>query len=157
MLQSTVLSTMGIGNAGEIYKAQDSFLNLADILVTDAITKVGTFVQKGTNDGEAVMASGQAITTAILGVVVKDRLRDSAIETDLCVKGNNYKVLNEGNIFIAATGTIAQGAYVFLKNSDGSLAFNASKTLADHTYTGFRVDIGNASGAGIIGITTANA
>jgi hypothetical protein len=157
MLQSTVKKTMGIGNAGEIYKAENSFLNLADILVTDLITKVGTFVQKGTNDGEAIMASGRPISTSILGVVVKDGLRESSTETDLCKQGDNYKVLNEGNIFISATGTITQGSHVFLKNSDGSLAFNASKTLADHTYTGFRVDIGNASGAGIIGITTANA
>lgn len=157
MLQSTVLKTMGIGNAGEIYKAQDSFLNIADILVTDLITKVGSFVQKGTKDGEAIMASGRPITAPILGVVIKERLRESSTETTLCKQGDNYKVLNEGNIYIEATGTITQGQYVFLKTSDGSLAFGSSNVLADHTYTGFRVDIGNASGAGIIGITTARA
>lgn len=156
MLQSTVKRTQALGSAGEIYKAEHSYLNTVMRLVTDDITRVGCFVQAGTAENEIIMASGQAITGDIIGVVVKGELRNSLTDTDLVLKGTNQAVLNEGNIFIKANGIIAQNSYVFLKTADGSLAFSTSKTLADHTYTGFKVDIGNASaGDCIIGITTA--
>ena len=104
------------------------------------------------------MASGEAITAPILGVVVKERLRNSTVETDLVEKGNNVTVLTEGYIYIATSAIATQGDYVFLKTADGDLAFANTPTLADHTYTGFRVDIGNATAtAGIIGITSARA
>ena len=158
MLQSSVLSTMPVGSAGNIYKAEHSFYTSFQGLVIDDITKVGSFVQAGTKENEVIMASGQAITTPIMGVVVKERLRNSSTETDLVEKGNNVTVLTEGYVYIATSLVANQGQYVFLKTADGTLAFNNTSTLADHTYTGFKVDIGNATAtAGIIGITSARA
>ena len=158
MLQSSVLSTMPVGTAGNIYKAEHSFYTSFQGLVIDDITKVGSFVQAGTKENEVIMASGQAITTPIMGVVVKEKLRNSAVETDLVEKGNNVTVLTEGYIYIATEAIATQGDYVFLKTADGELAFASTSTLANHTYTGFRVDIGNATAtAGIIGITSARA
>lgn len=158
MLQSTVKSTLPVGSEGNIYKAEHSFFASVQGLVIDDITKVGSFVQAGTKEDEVTMASGQAITTAIIGVVVKEKLRNSAVETDLVEKGNNVTVLTEGYIYIATSLIATQGQYVFLKTADGTLAFGNASTLADHTYTGFRVDIGNATAtAGIIGITSSRA
>lgn len=158
MLQSSVLSTMPVGSAGNIYKAEHSFYTSFQGLVIDDITKVGSFVQAGTKENEVIMASGQAITKPIMGVVVKERLRNSSTETDLVEKGNNVTVLTEGYVYIATSLVANQGQYVFLKTADGTLAFNNTSTLADHTYTGFKVDIGNATAtAGIIGITSARA
>lgn len=158
MLQSTVKGTMPLGSAGDIYKAEHSFYAPFQGLVIDDITKVGSFVQAGTKENEITMASGVAITKPIIGVVVKERLRNSAVETDLVEKGNNVTVLTEGYIYIATELVATQGQYVFLKTADGTLAFGNATTLADHTYTGFRVDIGNATAtAGTIGITSARA
>ncbi len=156
MLQRQVLREQALGSAGEIYKAEHSFLNKVMRIITDDITRVGCFVQAGTKANEAVMASGRPIVNDLIGVVIKGELRNSTSDTDLVLKASNQAVLNEGNIFIEAEGIIDQGTYVFLKTSDGSLAFDTGKTLADHVFTGFRVDIGNASaGKCIIGITTA--
>ena len=158
MLQSTVKSTMPVGSAGDIYKAEHSFYASVQGLVIDDITKVGAFVQAGTKEDEVIMASGQAITKPIIGVVVKEKLRNSAIETDLVEKGSNVTVLTEGHIYIATSLVAIQDQYVFLRTADGTLAFGNTSTLANHTYTGFRVDIGNATAtAGIIGITRARA
>lgn len=158
MLQSNVKSTMPIGSAGNIYKAEHSFYASYQGLVIDDITKVGSFVQAGTKENEIKMASGQAITSAITGVVVKERLRNSSVETALVEKGNNVTVLTEGYIFIETSLVANQGQYVFLKTDDGSLAFGNSPTLGGYTYTGFVVDIGNATAtAGLIGITTSRA
>lgn len=158
MLQSTVKSTLPVGSAGNIYKAEHSFYTSVQGLVIDDITKVGSFVQAGTKEDEVTMASGVAIATPIIGVVVKEKLRNSAVETDLVEKGNNVTVLTEGYIYIATSLVATQGQYVFLKTADGTLAFGNASTLAGHTYTGFKVDIGNATAtAGIIGITSARA
>ena len=158
MLQSTVKNTMPVGSAGNIYKAEHSFYTSVQGLVIDDITKVGAFVQAGTKEDEVTMASGQAITKPIIGVVVKDKLRNSAVETDLVEKGNNVTVLIEGYICIATSLVATRDQYVFLRTADGALAFGNTSTLAGHTYTGFRVDIGNATAtAGIIGITRARA
>ena len=73
-------------------------------------------------------------------------------------KVNQLQYYKKGNIFIETSLQATQGQYVFLKTADGTLAFGNSATLADHTYTGFRVDIGNGSAtAGVIGITSARA
>lgn len=157
MLQSTVLQTMPLGCAGEIYKAEHSFLNTVVRVPTDDVT-IGTFVQKGTLENEVIQASGAAITADIIGVVVKNELVNSNTDTDVYSKGKPVTVLQEGNIFIETSLQAVQGQYVFLKTADGTLAFGNSATLADHTYTGFRVDIGNATAsAGVVGITSARA
>ncbi len=157
MLQSQVLGTQALGSAGQIYKSEHSFLNTVERVAISDVT-VGTFVQAGTLENEVIAASGDAITTGIIGVVVKNQLRNSIGDTDVVPEGNNVTVLTEGNIFIETSAIAAQGDYVFLKTADGTLAFAATATLADHTYTGFRVDIGNGTAtAGIIGITSSRA
>ena len=154
MLQSKVLSTMPIGSAGKIYKSE---LNTVERLPISDVT-VGAFVQKGTLENEVTEASGKAITAGIIGVVVKNELINSLTDTAVYPKGKPVTVLTEGNIFIATSAIATQGQYVFLKTADGTLAFGNTATLADHTYTGFRVDIGNATAAaGIIGITSSRA
>lgn len=158
MLQSTVLRYLPVGNAGQIYKSDHSYNNTVEKLVVDDVTFVGGFVQSNGTAGEIIGASGRAITGSILGVVVKDELRNATSDTALVLKGSNQTVLNVGNIYIEADGVVAEGYYVFLKTADGTLAFNATNTLADHTYTGFRVDKGSAvTGRCLIGITTAKA
>ncbi len=157
MLQSQVLKTQALGSPGQIYKAEHSFLNTVERVAIDDVV-VGTFVQAGTLENEVTGASGEAITTPIIGVVVKNQLRNSTSDTDVIPKGNNITVLTEGNIFIATDAIATQGDYVFLKTADGDLAFASTPTLANHTYTGFRVDIGNATAtAGVIGITSSRA
>lgn len=157
MLQTQVLATQALGNAGQIYKAEHSFLNTVE-RVAIADISVGYFVQAGTLENEIIMASGQAITADIVGVAVKNQLRNSIGDTDVIPKGNNLTVLTDGNIFIGTNLVAKQGDYVFLETASGDLAFASTPTLADHTYTGFRVDIGNATAtAGIIGITSSRA
>ena len=157
MLQTQVLATQPLGSAGQIYKAEHSFLNTVE-RVAIAVISVGHFVQAGTLENEVIQASGVAITAGIVGVAVKNQLRNSIGDTDVILKGNNLTVLTEGNIFIATSLVANQGDYVFLKTADGTLAFASTPTLADHTYTGFRVDIGNATAtAGLIGITSSRA
>lgn len=157
MLQTQVLKTQAIGSAGQIYKSEHSFLNTVERIAIEDIS-VGYFVQQGTNENEAKMASGKPITAPIIGVSVKNSLRNSTGDTDVMLKGNNFTVVQEGNIFIDTNLVAKQDQYIFLKTDDGSLAFANTSTLADHTYTGFRVDIGNATAtAGVIGITSSRA
>ena len=157
MLQTQVLATQALGSAGQIYKAEHSFLNTVERVTTTDVT-VGTFVQAGTLENEVIQASGVAITAGIVGVVDKNDLVNSLTNTAVIPKGNNVTVLTEGNIFIGTNLVATQGDYVFLKTADGTLAFASTPTLADHTYTGFRVDIGNATAtAGLIGITSSRA
>lgn len=157
MLQTQVLGTQALGSAGQIYKSEHSFFNPVERVAISDVT-VGTFVQAGTLENEVIGASGSAITASIVGVVVKNQLTNSIGNTDVIPKGNNITVLTEGNIFIETSAIATQGDYVFLKTADGTLAFASTPTLADHTYTGFRVDIGNGTAtAGIIGITSSRA
>lgn len=158
MLQDTVKRYLPVGNAGQIYKSDHSYNNTVEKVIVDAITGVGKFVQANGNVGEAIMASGQPITGEILGVVVKDELRNSNGDTDLVLKGSNQTVLNTGNIYIEDSGIITEGSYVFLTTAAGALAYGSSTVLSGSTYTGFRVDKGNAvAGRCLIGITTARA
>lgn len=154
MLQSKVLSTQAVGSAGVIYKSEHSFLNTVTRVAITPI-QVGTFVQANQVENEATTVTGVAITGSIIGVAVKNELVSSVGNTDLIQSGSNFTVLSEGNIFIETNLVAKQGQYVFLKTTDGTLAFSDTATLAGHTYTGFKVDIGNATAtAGLIGITS---
>lgn len=160
--QKTVNKSQALGSAGQISKAFHNYCNTFSAIAADENVCVGCFVQAGTNDGEVVGASGQAITTDILGVVVKDKYISTAGTEAVHIyrKGDNVTILNAGNIFIEVEAEATQGQYVFLKNDNGALAFDDTNTLANHTYTGFRVSKGNAApyaDNGIIEITTANA
>ena len=161
--QKQVNLNQALGNVGQISKAHHSFCNVIPAIAADEFVKVGSFVQSSTsatNENEVVGASGKAISGSILGVVVRDSLKVAGDSTaTLAVKkGENCAVLNEGSIFIETSLQAKKGQYVFLKDADGTLAFDNTATKASHTYTGFRVSKGNETAArGVIEITTARA
>ena len=161
--QKQVNLKQALGNVGQISKAHHSFCNVIPAIAADDFVKVGSFVQSSasaTNENEVVGASGKAISGSILGVVVRDSLKVTGDSTaTLAVKkGENCAVLNEGSIFIETSLQAKKGQYVFLKDDDGTLAFDNSATKTSHTYTGFRVSKGNETAArGVIEITTARA
>ena len=161
--QKQVNANQALGNVGQISKAHHSFLNVIPAIAADDFVKVGSFVQSSstaTNENEVIGASGKQITGSILGVVVRDSLKVAGDSTaTLAVKkGENCAILTEGSIFIEVNAIAKKGQYVFLKDADGSLAFDNSATKASHTYTGFRVSKGNDTAkAGLIEITTARA
>ena len=161
--QKQVNLNQALGNVGQISKAHHSFCNVIPAIAADEFVKVGSFVQSSataTNENEVIGASGKAISGSILGVVVRDSLKVAGDSTaTLAVKkGENCAVLNEGSIFIETSLQAKKGQYVFLKDADGTLAFDDTATKASHTYTGFRVSKGNETAVrGIIEITTARA
>ena len=161
--QKQVNLNQALGNVGQISKAYHSFCNVIPAIAADENVSVGSFVQSktsATNENEVIGASGKAISGSILGVVVRDSLKVAGDSTaTLAVKkGENCAVLNEGSIFIETSLQAKKGQYVFLKDDDGTLAFDNSATKASHTYTGFRVSKGNDTAtAGLIEITTARA
>ena len=161
--QKQVNLNQALGNVGQISKAHHSFCNVISAIAADENVRVGSFVQSSaaaTNENEVVGASGKAISGSILGVVVRDSLKVAGDSTaTLAVKkGENCAVLNEGSIFIETSLQAKKGQYVFLKDADGTLAFDDTATKASHTYTGFRVSKGNETAArGVIEITTARA
>lgn len=161
--QTTVSKTQALGNVGQISKSFHNFCNTVSGIVADANVVVGGFVQSKsspTNENEVIGASGQAITGDILGVVVRDIQVNTGNSTATLAleKGDNCTILNEGSIFIATSAIAAKGQYVFLKDADGSLAFDSSSTKTNYTYTGFRVTKGNETAtSGIIEISTARA
>ena len=161
--QKQVNANQALGNVGQISKAHHSFLNVIPAIAADDFVKVGSFVQStaaATNENEVIGASGKQITGSILGVVVRDSLKVAGDSTPTLEvkKGENCAILTEGSIFIETSLQAKKGQYVFLKDADGTLAFDDTATKASHTYTGFRVSKGNDTAtAGIIEITTARA
>ena len=161
--QTQVNLKQALGNVGQISKAHHSFCNVIPAIAADEFVKVGSFVQSKTsptNENEVIGASGKAISGSILGVVVRDSLKVAGDSTaTLAVKkGENCAILTEGSIFIETSLQAKKGQYVFLKDADGTLAFDNTATKTSHTYTGFRVSKGNETAArGIIEITTARA
>lgn len=161
--QKQVYLNQALGNVGQISKAYHSFCNVIPAIAADEFVKVGSFVQSKTsptNENEVIGASGKAISGSILGVVVRDSLKVTGDSTaTLAVKkGENCAILTEGSIFIETSLVAKKGQYVFLKDADGTLAFDNTATKASHTYTGFRVSKGNDTAkAGLIEITTARA
>jgi hypothetical protein len=162
--QKTVNQTQALGSAGQISKAFHNYCNTFSAVATDEHVGVGCFVQAGAKDGEVKGASGQEITTKILGVVVKDKYISSngTEAVDIYRQGDNVTILNAGNIFIKVEANAAVGKYVHLSKADGALLFEDTidTTGTDKVYTGFRVSKGNAApdaANGIIEITTANA
>lgn len=161
--QKQVNKTQALGSAGQISKAFHNYCNTFSAVATDENVCVGCFVQAGDNDGEVKGASGQAVTTKILGVVVKDKYISScgteAVNTYKV--GDNVTILNAGNIFIGVKAAAKVGQYVHLSKDAGALSFdNEIDTGGTKVYTGFRVSKGNQAPYdtdGIIEITTANA
>ena len=161
--QKQVNLNQALGNVGQISKAYHSFCNVIPAIAADENVRVGSFVQSKTsptNENEVIGASGVAISGSILGVVVRDSLKVAGDSTPTLAvkKGENCAVLNEGSIFIETSLQAKKGQYVFLKDADGTLAFDNAATKASYTYTGFRVSKGNETDArGVIEITTARA
>lgn len=161
--QKTINKTQALGSAGQISKAFHNYCNTFSAVATDDKVSVGCFVQAGDNDGEVKGASGVAVNSKILGVVVKDKYISSCgTEAVNAYKvGDNVTVLNAGNIFIEAKSEAKIGQYVHLNKATGALSFDdAIDNGGTKTYTGFRVSVGNAApytADGIIEITTANA
>lgn len=161
--QKQVYLNQALGNVGQISKAHHSFCNVIPAIAADEFVKVGSFVQSKTsptNENEVIGASGKAISGSILGVVVRDSLKVAGDSTPTLEvkKGENCAILTEGSIFIEVSAIAKKGQYVFLKDADGTLAFDNAATKASHTYTGFRVSKGNETAArGVIEITTARA
>ena len=162
--QKQVKQTQALGSAGQISKAFHNYCNTFSAVVTDEHVCVGCFVQAGAKDGEVKGASGQAITTKILGVVVKDKYISSCGTEAVHIyrQGDNVTVLNAGNIFIEVKADAQVGKYVHLSKDAGALSFDdeIDTTGATKVYTGFRVSKGNSApytADGLIEITTANA
>ena len=161
--QKQVNLNQALGNVGQISKAHHSFCNVIPAIAADENVSVGSFVQSktgATNENEVIGASGKQITGSILGVVVRDSLKVAGDSTPTLEvkKGENCAILTEGSIFIETSLQAKKGQYVFLKDADGTLAFDDTATKASHTYTGFRVSKGNDTAtAGLIEITTARA
>ena len=161
--QKQVNLNQALGNVGQISKAYHSFCNVIPAIAADENVRVGSFVQSKTsptNENEVIGASGKAISGSILGVVVRDSLKVAGDSTaTLAVKkGENCAILTEGSIFIETSLQAKKGQYVFLKDADGTLAFDNTATKTSYTYTGFRVSKGNETDArGVIEITTARA
>lgn len=161
--QKQVNKTQALGSAGQISKAFHNYCNTFSAVTTDENVCVGCFVQAGANDGEVKGASGQAITTKILGVVVKDKYISSCGTEAVHIyrQGDNVTILNAGNTFIEVEAQAKVGQYVHLSKDAGALSFDDEIDKGGtKVYTGFRVSKGNQAPYdtdGIIEITTANA
>lgn len=156
MFQNTIQTTYALGSAGQV---TSPYYNITEAIAAGDDVCVGCFVQTktgATNELEVIGASGVAISGKILGVVVKNKYisSDGVAAKNTYKKGDGVSVLNSGSIIIETETAATKGQYVFLKDDNGALIFNDANTLADHTYTGFRVSRG-ATGGGIIEISTA--
>lgn len=137
------VGVMGTAKPGQILKGLHSNFSGFSAPTKDTSVNVGCFVQ---TDGKFVKgASGNAITGTIVGVVVANEYFSGVENSNSYPKDVNVFFINRGCIAIETQSDATTGQYVFLKNDDGSLVFNNSDTLANHTYTGFRVVYG-ASG-----------
>ena len=151
-MQKTV-GAMGVAKPGQILKGLHS-----DFLPFSAETKdtsvcVGQFVQ---TDGKFIKgASGDAISGKIVGIAIANEYFSGVENSDAYPANVNATFAYQGCIAIETKTQANVGQYVFLKNSDGSLVFNDNKTLASHTFTGFRVVYGtngSVTGTQIIGV-----
>ena len=159
--QKQVNSTQALGSAGRISKAIHSYLNTFEAIAGDDKVRVGCFVQKGAKEGEVIGASGVAITSDVLGVVVKNHYISNEAQTDTYKQGDNVTILNAGNIFIETDKEAKIGQYVHLVKANGALSFDDTIDTSGSTkvYTGFRVSRGETpyTNKAIIEISTANA
>lgn len=151
-MAQSVVGVMGSAKAGQILKGLHSNFSGFSAPTKDASVCVGCFVQQ---DGKFVKgASGNAITGKILGVAVANEYFSGVENSNVYPANANVFFINKGCIAIETEKDAQAGQYVFLNNTTGALNFGDTETLADHTYTGFRVVYG-ASGvtdAQIIGI-----
>lgn len=139
------VNRMGVGTAGQIVKGIHNYCMLFHSPVKDDSVFVGGFIQTADNPQLIQGASGRQITGKILGVVIKDQYITAESNTDNYKPNDIATCLTKGVVYIETKTPAKVGQYVFLKNSDGTLAFDDTETKADHTYTGFRVVVGTGS------------
>lgn len=160
--QSEVNSNIqALGNAGQIAKGYHSYCNVVDYVAGDNIS-VGEFAQSSTtNDNEVLSTANKTITGSIVGVVVRDSLKNAEVnEASLELQAGSYlQVINAGSVFIETKEIASVGDYVIMDKTSGRVYFSATRPSSNSTInTGWRVFIGNDyAERGIVGITTSNA
>ena len=160
--QSEVNSNIqALGNAGQIAKGYHSFCNVVDYVAGNNIS-VGEFAQSSTtNDNEVLSTANKTITGSIVGVVVRDSLKNAEInEASLELQAGSYlQVINAGSVFIETKEIASVGDYVIMDKTSGRVYFSPVRPSSNSTIdTGWRVFIGNDyAERGIVGITTSNA
>ena len=160
--QSEVNSNIqALGNAGQIAKGYHSFCNIVDYVAGENIS-VGEFAQSSTtNDNEVLSTANKTITGSIVGVVVRDSLKNTEVnEASLELQAGSYlQVINAGSVFIETKEIASVGDYVIMDKTSGRVYFSATRPSSNSTInTGWRVFIGNDyAERGIVGITTSNA
>lgn len=160
--QSEVNSNIqALGNAGQIAKGYHSFCNVVDYVAGDNIS-VGEFAQSSTTtDNEVLSTANKTITGSIVGVVVRDSLKNAEInEASLELQAGSYlQVINAGSVFIETKEIASVGDYVIMDKTSGRVYFSSVRPSSNSTIdTGWRVFIGNDyAERGIVGITTSNA
>ena len=160
--QSEVNSNIqALGNAGQIAKGYHSYCNIVDYVAGENIS-VGEFAQSSTtNDNEVLSTANKTITGSIVGVVVRDSLKNAEVnEASLELQAGSYlQVINVGSVFIETKEIASVGDYVIMDKTSGRVYFSATRPSSNSTInTGWRVFIGNDyAERGIVGITTSNA
>lgn len=154
--QSEVTSaSLALGNKGQIVNGFHSYCSVTDCVTSENIS-VGEFAQTSVNENEVKATNGKAITGAIVGVVLRDSLKNSNtnIPSTIIPAGNNVAIIDSGNVYIETDEVANVGDFVFLDNTNGNLYFS-DRLEAGYTPTGWSVFIGNTTGRkGVIGITT---
>ena len=148
-------ASLALGNKGQIINGFHSYFSVTDCVTSENIS-VGEFVQTSANENEVKATNGKAITGAIVGVVLRDSLKNSNTNTPSTIipAGNNVAIIDSGNVYIETDEVANVGDFVFLNNTNGNLHFS-DRLEAGYTYTGWNVFIGNTTGRkGVIGITT---
>lgn len=160
--QSEVNSNIqALGNAGQIAKGYHSYCNVVDYVAGDNIS-VGEFAQTSTtNDNEVLSTANKTITGSIVGVVVRDSLKNAEVnEASLELQAGSYlQVIDKGSVFIETKEIASVGDYVIMDKASGRVYFSPTRPMGASTIdTGWRVFIGNDyAERGIVGITTSNA
>ena len=160
--QSEVNSNIqALGNAGQIAKGYHSYCNIVDYVAGENIS-VGEFAQSSTtNDNEVLSTANKTITGSIVGVVVRDSLKNAEVnEASLELQAGSYlQVINAGSVFIETKEIASVGDYVIMDKTSGRVYFSPTRPKGASTIdTGWRVFIGNDyAERGIVGITTSNA
>lgn len=115
--QSEVNSNIqALGNAGQIAKGYHSYCNIVDYVAGDNIS-VGEFAQSSTiNDNEVLSTANKTITGSIVGVVVRDSLKNAELnEASLELQAGSYlQVIDKGSVFIETSSKATRGDYVLL-------------------------------------------
>ena len=90
--QSEVTSaSLALGNKGQIVNGFHSYCSVTDCVTSENIS-VGEFAQTSVNENEVKATNGKAITGAIVGVVLRDSLKN--INTNK-IWSNTYAPMNE--------------------------------------------------------------